>query len=628
MKSRLLVPALLLVLAASCGRSAPAPEAEIVESWSVMTMNGKRIGHTHSTRTHRRASGEIETFIQSRMALKRMGSATEINSDIRHVETPDGKPLRFSSLMEMSATPTRREGIIENGKLKLTTVSGGNTTVKEMDWDPEWLLSEGMRLLMVKKGLQAGTRYTVKTFNADYGAADEMEVSIQGREKKAVLGKTLELIRIQVKTSLQKGVVSTAWVDEKGTEMSTEMSMMGIKIVMEPATREEALREASADIPEIFFQTMPRSNVALPRPRQITAVTVRLERPDAVLAEWKPPAGTQSVLGREGNAVTLRVESKAPVTSEASPPDKETYLKASPGVQCDDAQIIAAAREIAGPGKDPAQVASRLASWVHDHIDKKSMSIAAASAKEVFTNKSGDCSEHAVLLAALLRATGIPAKVCAGYLYYRGAWGGHAWTSAWLGRWVDFDATLGGSVADAARIKFSETDAEDAGALMEGMRGAGFMHGGMKIEIQEFTLDGRTFKVEKPAVPAGDRFEAPLLGIAFEKPEGWTFRDPKDLPPFTLAVLSSPGGNASATVTYIDLPYEAIPMDTKKAARKLGAPSSGEIGKLGEFETFGDEDRLMVRISPGEMIEIKGKPDGEDARPALERFRTTLKITR
>ena len=628
MKFRPLIPALLLAWAVGCGRTATAPDPDIVESWSVMSMGGKRIGHTHATRTHRRTSGEIETFIRSRMALKRMGAATEINSDIRHVETPDGKPLRFSSLMEMSASPTRRDGVIENGKLKLTTVSGGNTSVKEMDWDPAWLLSEGMRLLMLKKGLEAGTTYTVKTFNADYGAPDEMEVAIQGREKKTLLGKTLDLIRIQVKTSLQKGVVSTAWVDEKGTEMATEMSMMGIKIVVEPATREEALKEASADIPEIFFQTMPRSNVALPRPRQITALNVRLERPDAVLQDWKPPAGTQSVLGREGNAVLLRIEAKSPVTSEASPPDKALYLKPSPGVQCDDAQIIAAAREIAGPGNDPAQVASKLASWVHDHIDKKSMTIAAASAKEVFTNKSGDCSEHAVLLAALLRATGIPAKVCAGYLYYRGAWGGHAWTSAWLGRWVDLDATLGGSVADAARLKFSETDAEDAGALMEGMRGAGFMHGAMKIDIQEFTLDGRTFKVEPPAVPAGNRFEAPLLGISFEKPEGWTFRDPKDLPPFTLAVLQSPDGKASATVTYIDLPYEAIPLDMKKAARKLGAPSSGEIGKLGDFETFGDEDRFMVRISPGEMIEIKGKPDGEDSRPAVDRFRTTLKITR
>jgi len=154
------------------------------------------------------------------------------------------------------------------------------------------------------------------------------------------------------------------------------------------------------------------------------------------------------------------------------------------------------------------------------------------------------------------------------------------------------------------------------------------MHGAMKVDVQEFTLDGRTVNVEPPSAPAGNRFEAPLLGVAFEKPEGWSFRDPKDLPPFTLAVMSSPDGKASAVVTYYDLPYEVIPLDTKKAARKLGAPSSGEIGKLGEFESFGDEDRFMVRISPGEMIEIKGKPDGEDAGPALERFRTTLKITR
>jgi hypothetical protein len=217
--------------------------------------------------------------------------------------------------------------------------------------------------------------------------------------------------------------------------------------------------------------------------------------------------------------------------------------------------------------------------------------------------------------------------VCSGYLYFRGAWGGHAWSSAWVGRWVDFDATLGGGPADAARIKFSETDADDAGAVIEGMKGAGFMHGGMKIDIAEYTIDGRSVKVAPSAPPAGDRFEAPLLGISFEKPKGWVFREPKDMPPFTLAVVAPAESKSSAVVSYIDLPYDAVGLNTKKAARKLGAPSSGELGKLGAYETYETDSRFYVRLSPGEALEVVLSGD-DDVRAALEQFKKTLKITR
>ena len=628
------VVALLLLLASACDSHVPAPlappkpEVQVEESWGIMSVVGERavrVGYVHGTRTCR--PDEVETQVKSRMVLKRMGTGIEVTTDTRHVETPDGRPLRFTSRMVMSSSPTVNEGVIKDGRLKLSTTTGGATRESEIAWDPEWILSEGMRLATLKKGFAKGTAYTLKSFNAELGKPDEISILVEGREKKTFQGREQELVRVLTKTSLQPGIAITSWMDDKASSVAMETNMMGIKIVMEPATREEALRNTGAEMPEVFFGTMPRSNVALPRPREITALTVQMTRPDEVFAEWKAPAGTQSVVNRSARSVTLRVESSQPTTGTPGP-DLAIFLKPSPAVQCDDAEIAAEARKIAGDEKDPALVAGRLAAWVHNHIDKKSMDIGAASAREVYTNRTGDCTEHAVLLAAMFRAAGIPAKVCCGYLYYRGAWGGHAWTSAWLGRWVDFDATLGGSVADAARIKFSETDAEDSGSTLEGMRGAGFMHGAMKIEILDYTIEGRATKVAPPPAAEGNRFEAPLLGVAFEKPEGWTFRDAKDLPPFTLAVIGSADPDNRAIVSYIDLPYELVKLDTRKAARKLGASSSGELGTLEGRETYETDSRWYVRLGPGEVLEVVLKGDEDACRPALERMKKTLKITR
>ncbi|HTF57384.1 MAG TPA: transglutaminase-like domain-containing protein [Planctomycetota bacterium] len=622
--------AALLLLAAACGH-APPTEAVLEEDWSIMTIMGVRVGHTHSVRTRRAGSGgaaEIETLEQSRMAVKRMGSGIEISQDVRHVETPEGRPLRFSSRMIMSSTPTLSEGVIENGKLKLKTTSGEVTKETESDWDPECLLSEGSRLLMLKKGFAPGTKYRFKTFSADFGKVDEAEIEVLEPETKTVLGKERRLNRVLVKTSLQKGVVMTTWLDETGSAWAMESPLMGLKLAVERTTREEALKTAKAELPEIFFKTMPRSAAALPRPREITELRVRLERPDGGLADWKPPGGTQTVVARDAKSVTLRIVAPPPGTPAAQPvEDQSLFLKSSPAVQSDDPEIVDQSRRVVGEEKDPYLRASALAGWVNKHIDKKSMDVAAASAKEVLKDRTGDCSEHAVLLTALLRASGIPAKVCSGYLYVRGSWGGHAWSSAWVGRWVDLDATLGEGVADAARIKFSETTLEDVGATIEGMTGAGFMHGDMKIDLLEYVLDGKKLKVEPPARVTDNTFSAPLLGFSFEKPADWKFTAPKDLPPFILAVLASPDGTAEVRISYIDLPYDVSPLETRKAARKLGGGSGGEPGRLEGFDTYETESKLFVRLSPGEMLVIVLK-DSEAARPALEHIKKTLKIKR
>jgi hypothetical protein len=69
--------------------------------------------------------------------------------------------------------------------------------------------------------------------------------------------------------------------------------------------------------------------------------------------------------------------------------------------------------------------------------------------------RSGDCSEHAVLVAAVARRVGIPARVVVGWVTITdermGAAMGHAWAQLHDGaRWVDVDATpLGDSTAPA-----------------------------------------------------------------------------------------------------------------------------------------------------------------------------------
>ena len=94
----------------------------------------------------------------------------------------------------------------------------------------------------------------------------------------------------------------------------------------------------------------------------------------------------------------------------------------------------------------------------------------------------GDCNEHAVLLAALARAAGIPAEVEAGLVYLRGRFYYHAWNVLYIGKWVTADAVLGQMPADATHIRFVRGSTERQADLL------GLM-GRLRLEILEASPD-------------------------------------------------------------------------------------------------------------------------------------------
>jgi hypothetical protein len=91
----------------------------------------------------------------------------------------------------------------------------------------------------------------------------------------------------------------------------------------------------------------------------------------------------------------------------------------------------------------------RLRTFVSDYIDQHGLDVGYASALEVAGSRQGDCTEYAVLLTALARAQGIPARVVTGMVYaerYAGmshVFLPHSWMQAWIkDRWVSYDAAL------------------------------------------------------------------------------------------------------------------------------------------------------------------------------------------
>lgn len=129
------------------------------------------------------------------------------------------------------------------------------------------------------------------------------------------------------------------------------------------------------------------------------------------------------------------------------------FCGATPTLQAEHPRIIRLAAELFDSSLSVCELIEKYNSHVFRILENRS-NATFSNAVETLNAGYGDCGEHAVLLAALLRASGIPARIVLGLLYVRGKKGYyyHAWVSAKAERWIFADPSHNRFPANTDRI--------------------------------------------------------------------------------------------------------------------------------------------------------------------------------
>jgi transglutaminase-like putative cysteine protease len=282
------------------------------------------------------------------------------------------------------------------------------------------------------------------------------------------------------------GIVSTVDVDAEGHMVQTRTPMMGLEMVLTRSSRQVALGEHGA--PELLLQTFIRPNRPIERARELQRGVYALSLPEGSMPGL-PSFGDQITAAEDGRViVTVELGSSPKLDSDRL--DTAPYLRSSLYANLEDPALVAlrqkATQDVA---PEPALRAEALRAFANSYLDQKDLGSLFATASEVVVNRSGDCTEHAVLLMALLRSEGIPARVVTGLVYadsFAGAadiFGYHMWTQALLeGRWIDLDATLQKRY-DATHIAFAATPLNREGDATKDLAQVMQLAGELKVEI-------------------------------------------------------------------------------------------------------------------------------------------------
>jgi hypothetical protein len=415
-------------------------------------VDGTKVGHAIHNRV---AAGERVTTTETvNMTLNRMGKTVLLKTKEICVETVKGEPISFASEQDMGMVTMKTEGTIgKDGTVRTRTTGIGTVQDGTIVWPKGAVMAEGIRLIEAEKKLKEGTSYDVSVFSPGIMAAVNTRVKVGAKQDVDLLGRIVPLTKVETVMSMPGTgeIISTGYVDEQFRTLKTIMPMAGMNVEMLACTKEFAMsNNQPAEIVDKMFLASPQplENVGTAK-----SITYYLKPTAQTTNLTIPSSDNQQVKKLEDGTVIVKVE---PVSMPGGVtfPYKGTdaniaeAIKPSRFLQSDDANIIALAKQAVGNAKDSAEAARKIEEFVAKYVKNISLSVGYASATEVAASRRGDCTEFAVLCAAMCRAVGIPARVTVGVAYVndfegRTGFGGHAWTEAYIGdKWVGLDSAF------------------------------------------------------------------------------------------------------------------------------------------------------------------------------------------
>ncbi len=473
---------------------ATAPATHHADDWYALTLNGQRVGHAHITSkpVPQRQPPAVRTGVTVNMALKRGGQTIAVRQQLNVTEQPLGTLTHVTADLQAGAMSVRKTYAFDHhaNTVTLTTTQFDQklTTTKPLppgDW-----LTPAQSSQYLQQQMTAGAEHIAYAmyFPGQSEAVTNIAHTRHQREIIETLGKSVPATRWTTTSSEMPGQQTTDHFGDDATLLKTSMSIMGMPLTMVKTT--QALATLEADPPELMADTLIKPDKPIANPRALRQATYRLTlSPSNKPAPASPnPATTQTA---PTFPRTLTLDLDAPPQPVPADFDTTPFLAATSMANHQDPEVrrlIAEANAIfltqtahrdmthANATRYKANVIHR---YVRDHIETKDLSVGMATASEVARTAVGDCTEHAVLLTAMLRGAGIPARSVAGLAYIdqflgeQGVFGFHMWTQALLPieghptrhAWVDLDAALPGQGplgADAARIPLITSTLADA----------------------------------------------------------------------------------------------------------------------------------------------------------------------
>jgi hypothetical protein len=445
--------------------------------WMEIYLKGQKVGYSM---TQINPVGENYLIREEILLnLNLMGQPTSMYMVTRSVVDQRFLLRKFKFSMKSGVVSYKISGTVDGNFMQLEIGEGKAKRTERLSLSDPPMIGAGLAPFFKGRPIEVGQSFKFPIFDPSTMTLKDLVVKVAERE-------TLVIRRIEYSTfrleAQMLGQPMTFWVDESGTVLK-EKSIVGLTLIKSSAAM--APRDIEGGGGSDFYELAAiHVKGRLREPAKLTYLSLKVE---GIAEEHFDTAILDKGRQRFRSGMIEVVQEEIPIKAGYTLPFEDRsgkmnlFLKPEFNIESDHEAITGKARDIAGNIRAPSSVARKIMTWVYKNVEKRPV-ISVPSALEVLKNMVGDCNEHAALLTGLLRALGIPARVCVGIVYARGRFYYHAWTEGFLGRWISMDAALNQMPTDATHIKLVEGGLDrqvDIIALI----------GKLKLEVVDYRYD-------------------------------------------------------------------------------------------------------------------------------------------
>jgi transglutaminase-like putative cysteine protease len=464
-KMKRALPAVLVVLlAVPAFAVTPASVSDVVNlprpsegEYLGLYLGGKKIGYTFLK--FGPVAGHPDQFLsENEFVMKAMVGQNKSERYLKDTRIYEAKPNgRLLSLV------IEQKGDGGDQVLEVTSTKEGLRVLQKRPNQPNVVRSMPASKEIVedadqyRMALKRGKKMEGDVLDSQDLQAYKLTTTPEPGETERVYGGVKTKVRKVVTISEHEKVATDVYIDDKGRIL--EMDFQGaMKAVAEPPDVAKKI-----DLVEVFGSTritLPKEPgpIAHEIPGELILVAT------GVPEKFRKDTYRQTFKTVDKDKVEIKIQAIPPkLFNKVRPvldPNGGANLKSTIAVESDNADIIALAKKVAGDEKNAYAVAKKVIMWVNANMTKDYGS-SSDRASDILRTMKGDCTEHALLSVAMLRALGIPARRVDGVVYLKQGddvpalyW--HEWVEAYVGEWTQLDPTFGQPVADATHFAVGE----------------------------------------------------------------------------------------------------------------------------------------------------------------------------
>ena len=468
-----------------------------LDRWYEVFLGGSKVGYSHSTMKLKK--GEVVSESTFVMSVMRAGVLIEIKSMESTKELLSGEIISFSGEMEMAGVP-----VIKNGWVK-----GNEIVIKEKQFfreneirhplDPEGKMTWGlMKVLRENNFKEKGREFETKVYSADFGMASPTKAKIKtmGETEILISGQHQRVYKTEISMFTSVGEIKTQnWLDTWGFAVKTNMQLGGLPIEIKQSTESEAKKRADAK--EFLLNTLIYLEKEIPTNARSVQFKIKLNNGKLSNPLYQSELQKITKLDEKNLIIEIKAEKWGgnSIRREKQIRIAQEFKTANIMIDSDNPLIRRLAQNAGVGSKNIIELSEKLFFFVQEYLIHKNLKTGFASATETAKKRAGDCTEHAVFLAALGRAMGIPTRVASGIAYLKNfkgeknVMGFHMWTEFYLrGKWMRLDSALRKIGTHADRITLSVTSLKQQSLTQLGL-GIAEMIGNLDIVINNIEVD-------------------------------------------------------------------------------------------------------------------------------------------